>query len=59
VIAFKDNSEPIEEVEINVGMMRRVVKTIAKLSSNFQFFVYPGGTRVWTSIYPHVFCQNG
>jgi hypothetical protein len=43
---------------MNVGMMRRVVKTIAKLCSNFQFFVYPGGTRVETPIYPHVFCQN-
>jgi hypothetical protein len=43
---------------MNVGMMRRVVKTIAKLSSNFQFFVYPGGTRVEIPIYPHIFCQN-
>ena len=46
MVAFKDNSEPTKEVELNLGMMRRVVRTIAKLSSNLQFFVYPGGTRV-------------
>ncbi|OSS43527.1 hypothetical protein B5807_11868 [Epicoccum nigrum] len=43
--AFKDNSDPIQEVEINVGMMCRVVRAINHLSPNLQFFVYPGGTR--------------
>ncbi|KAF1846254.1 uncharacterized protein K460DRAFT_386550 [Cucurbitaria berberidis CBS 394.84] len=43
--AFKDNPDSKKEVEINVGMMRRVVRVVKNLSSNFKFFVYPGGTR--------------
>lgn len=44
--AFKENADDHEkEVEINVGMMRRVVRAVKRLSSNFRFFVYPGGTR--------------
>jgi hypothetical protein len=44
--AFRDNPDPEKEVEINVAMMRRVVRAVKSLSSKFQFFVYPGGTRV-------------
>ncbi|KAF2677397.1 hypothetical protein K458DRAFT_378261 [Lentithecium fluviatile CBS 122367] len=43
--AFRDNPNPEKEVEINVGMMRRVVRAVKKLSSNFKFVLYPGGTR--------------
>jgi hypothetical protein len=45
-IAFKEDPDHEKEVLINVGMMRRVVRAIRALSTNFQFFVYPGGTRV-------------
>lgn len=44
--AFKEHKDVEHEVPINVGMMRRTVCAIKQLSSNFQFFVYPGGTRV-------------
>jgi nucleoside-diphosphate-sugar epimerase len=49
IAAFKeirDNAE--EEARTNVGMMRRVVRAIKRLSPSFRsdgFFVYPGGTR--------------
>ncbi|CAO2649851.1 Nn.00g011430.m01.CDS01 [Neocucurbitaria sp. VM-36] len=45
LIAFKENSDHEREVEINIGMMRRVVRAVKILLSNFKFFVYPGGTR--------------
>jgi nucleoside-diphosphate-sugar epimerase len=47
--AFKEHAHPEKEVEINVGMMRRVVRAVKVLSPNLQFFVYPGGTRVLSS----------
>lgn len=31
---------------MNVGMMHRVIRAVKGLSNRFQFFVYPGGTRV-------------
>jgi hypothetical protein len=43
--AFKDDKDSEKEVEVNVGMMRRVVRAVKHLSSSFRFFVYPGGTR--------------
>ncbi|KAH7377360.1 hypothetical protein BKA66DRAFT_572159 [Pyrenochaeta sp. MPI-SDFR-AT-0127] len=43
--AFKENPDSEKEVEINLGMMRSVVRAVKKLSSNFKFFVFPGGTR--------------
>ncbi|KAJ4296560.1 hypothetical protein N0V90_006605 [Kalmusia sp. IMI 367209] len=45
-LAFKEIlGDAVEEVRTNVGMMRRVVRAIKRLSSAFQFIVYPGGTR--------------
>ncbi|KAF2464835.1 uncharacterized protein BDR25DRAFT_271051 [Lindgomyces ingoldianus] len=43
--AFKQEDDELKEVDVNVGMMRRVVRAVKKLSLNFKFFVYPGGTR--------------
>ncbi|KAF2116832.1 hypothetical protein BDV96DRAFT_572944 [Lophiotrema nucula] len=43
--AFKEVSDPEKEVETNVGMMRRVVRAVKRVSPGFKFFVYPGGTR--------------
>ncbi|KAH4936473.1 hypothetical protein HBI39_113210 [Parastagonospora nodorum] len=43
--AFKGDADYKREVEVNVGMMRRVVLAIKNLSPKFKFFVYPGGTR--------------
>jgi hypothetical protein len=54
LIAFKEDADHEKEVLINVGMMRRIVRAIKALSSNFQFFVCSGGTRVylpWPSNY--------
>lgn len=44
--AFKEVKDPETEVEVNVGMMRRVARAVKNLSSSFKFLVYPGGTRV-------------
>ncbi|KAH7070673.1 hypothetical protein BKA63DRAFT_82733 [Paraphoma chrysanthemicola] len=43
--AFKEEKDVEKEVEVNVGMMRRVVRAVKNLSRDFKFFVYPGGTR--------------
>jgi len=44
--AFKGDADYKREVQVNVGMMRRVVLAVKSLSPAFKFFVYPGGTRV-------------
>jgi hypothetical protein len=44
--AFKEHEDNEQEVALNVGMMRRVVRAVKALSPAFKFFVYPGGTRV-------------
>lgn len=43
--AFKEDSDNEKEAQLNVSMMRRVVRAVNTISSNLQFFVYPGGTR--------------
>jgi hypothetical protein len=50
--AFKEDKDPEKEVALNVSMMRRVVRAVKILSKSFQFFVYPGGTRVSPSPAP-------
>jgi hypothetical protein len=44
--SIKEDADNEREVEINVGMMRSVVRAVKSLSINFKFIVYPGGTRV-------------
>jgi hypothetical protein len=48
--AFKEDKDQEKEAQLNVAMMRRVVRAIKALSHNFKFFVYPGGTRVCLSL---------
>ncbi|KAF2190411.1 hypothetical protein K469DRAFT_721261 [Zopfia rhizophila CBS 207.26] len=43
--AFKQNDDSEKEVQINIGMMRRVVRAIKSFSPTFKSIVYPGGTR--------------
>ncbi|KAF1965513.1 hypothetical protein BU23DRAFT_584972 [Bimuria novae-zelandiae CBS 107.79] len=48
VFYFEVRNDHIEEVKVNVGMLRRLVRSIARLSPTFRaegFLVYPGGTR--------------
>ncbi len=45
-LVFKQNDDMEEEVTINVGMMKRCVNFINEFAPKFQFFVFPGGTRV-------------
>ncbi|KAF2866260.1 hypothetical protein BDV95DRAFT_611724 [Massariosphaeria phaeospora] len=52
--AFREDSDPEKEVEINVGMMRRVVRAVKSLSTSFKFLVYPGGTRGYG-----IYCPDG
>ncbi|UPX11932.1 uncharacterized protein EKO05_0002516 [Ascochyta rabiei] len=44
-LAFKSDADSEKEIQTNVGMMRRVARAVKSFSVNFQFFVYPGGTR--------------
>lgn len=48
--AFKEEKDQEKEAQLNVAMMRRVVRAVKALSRNFKFFVYPGGTRVCLSL---------
>jgi hypothetical protein len=49
-LAFKEVKDTEKEVQVNVAMMRRVVRAVKKLSLCFKFLVYPGGTRVSLSM---------
>jgi hypothetical protein len=53
--AYKQDSDPAAEVEVNRGMLERLIIALNTLSPKLKFVVFPSGSKVCSGIFKKIY----